>query len=92
MKPYLAIIFAATDAPKVWPGRGVGSNDGGGEGSCSDGGGAIATPPALGLSISSSSLSLSRLPAPANPVGIPAIFFLRSSLLLLPGSKRLKSN
>lgn len=60
LKPYLAIIFAATDDvayPMLVGGLGVGG--GRSEDSCKEGGGAIAAPPAIPLDVGVLSSSLS---------------------------------
>lgn len=73
LKPYLAMILAATEPPNAKPylspdtvaagGRGLSL---GGTGSWSDGGGAMATPPTLVAGFSSSSSSSESL-RPAKP-------------------------
>lgn len=92
LKPYLAIILAATDAPLA-TGVLTGSAAGVGDDSCSEGGGAMATPPTLPLSLStppSSSSSLSGLIAPAKLVAMFGIIgFLAITLSSGPGSNRL---
>lgn len=92
LKPYLAMILAATEAPEAAGERRVSPEAGRGEDSCKEGGGAIATPTPLGRStISSSSSSLS-FRVPANEVamfGIGIIFLLLSSGV--PGSNRLQT-
>ena len=80
LKPYLAIILAATPSPPAPP-EGVDS--------CSDGGGAMAAPPAaaglLGMASSSSSLLVARpaKPVPVVILGRPSLPESRSSLARL---------